>query len=138
LILDTGVVVAAFDRDDDNHDACASLLSGLRERRVVPSPVLVEVDHLLRRYTTDESFSTVLDQVRSGALVVENLTAADYERTAALLQTYADLKVGFVDCAVLAVTERLGEPKLATLDHRHFGTMRPRHAEALELLPAAS
>lgn len=54
------------------------------------------------------------------------------------MRTYADLEVGFVDCAVLAVTERLGEPKLATLDHRHFGTMRPRHVEALELLPAAS
>jgi hypothetical protein len=51
------------------------------------------------------------------------------------MRTYADLEVGFVDCAVLAVTERLGEPKLATLDHRHFGTMRPRHVEALDLLP---
>jgi hypothetical protein len=25
---------------------------------------------------------------------------------------------------------------LATLDHRHFSVMRPRHVEALELLPA--
>jgi len=138
LILDTGVVVAAFDRDDDHHDGCASLLSELRERRVIPSPVLVEVDHLLRRYAGDESFGAVLDQVQSGALVVEDLAAADYERAAELMRTYADLEVGFVDCAVLAVTERLGEPKLATLDHRHFGTFRPRHAEALELLPAAS
>jgi hypothetical protein len=36
---------------------------------------------------------------------------------------------------VLAAVERLGEPKLATLDHRHFSVMRPRHVEALELLP---
>jgi predicted nucleic acid-binding protein len=28
------------------------------------------------------------------------------------------------------------EPKLATLDHRHFSVMRPRHVDALELLPA--
>lgn len=68
--------------------------------------------------------------------MIEDLSASDYDRAAALLQTYADLKVGFVDCAVLAVTERLDEPKLATLDHRHFGTMRPHHVEALELLPA--
>lgn len=132
------MIVAAFDRDDDNHEVCASLLTGLHEQRTVPAPVLVEVDHLLRRYTEHESFSAVLDQVRRGALVIENLTAADYERTSELLRTYADLKVGFVDCAVLAVTERLGESKLATLDHRHFGTMRPRHVEALELLPTDS
>jgi len=41
-----------------------------------------------------------------------------------------------VDAAVLAIVERLGEPKLATLDRRHFGMLRPRHVESLILLPA--
>jgi len=95
----------------------------------------VEVDHFLGRFAGEQAFVAVLDQVRRGAFQVEDLTAGDYERAVNLLRTYADLKVGFVDCAVLAITERLGEPKLATLDHRHFGTMRPRHTEALELLP---
>jgi len=98
----------------------------------------VEVDHFLGRFAGEQAFVAVLDQVRRGAFQVEDLTTSDYERAVDLLRTYADLKVGFVDCAVLAVTERLGEPKLATLDHRHFGTMRPRHAEALELLPLVS
>jgi hypothetical protein len=65
----------------------------------------------------------VLDQVGTGALAID-LIARDYERVEELLHTYADLKVGVVDCAVLAVVERLAEPKLATLDHRHFGVMR--------------
>lgn len=78
----------------------------------------------------------MLDQVGAGALVIEDLVAQDYERVDELLGAYSDLKVGFVDCAVLAVVERLGEPKLATLDYRHFGVMRPRHVEALQLLPA--
>jgi hypothetical protein len=98
----------------------------------------VEVDHFLGRFAGEQAFVAVLDQVRRGAFQVEDLTTSDYERAVDLLRTYADLKAGFVDCAVLAVTERLGEPKLATLDHRHFGTMRPRHAEALELLPLVS
>jgi hypothetical protein len=53
-----------------------------------------------------------------------------------LLTRYRDFQLGFVDAAVVAVVERLGEPKLATLDRRHFGAIRPRHVEALELLPA--
>jgi hypothetical protein len=110
------------------------LLSGTREKRVIPSPVLVEVDHFLAGFAG--AVPTVLDQIRSGALLIEGLTADDYERIAELLRTYDDQDVGFVDCAVLAVVERLGEPKLATLDHRHFaGVLRPRHVEALELLP---
>jgi hypothetical protein len=43
--------------------------------------------------------------------------------------------VTYVDAAVLAILERLGEPKLATLDRKHFTAMRPRHVDALELLP---
>jgi predicted nucleic acid-binding protein len=48
---------------------------------------------------------------------------------------YADADVGFVDAAVLAVVERLREPKLATLDRRHFGMLRPRHVATLRLVP---
>lgn len=47
------------------------------EERVVPSPVLVEVDRLLRRCTKNESFSAVIDQVRRGALVIEDLVAVE-------------------------------------------------------------
>jgi hypothetical protein len=42
-------------------------------------------------------------------------------------------KVGFVDCSVLAIVERLAETKLGTLDHRHFATMRSRHIKALDV-----
>lgn len=42
---------------------------------------------------------------------------------------------GVVDASVLALAERLGETKLATLDRRHFAAVRPLHTEALILLP---
>jgi predicted nucleic acid-binding protein len=38
LILDTGVVVAALDRDDGHHDACASLLSAASGATCRPFP----------------------------------------------------------------------------------------------------
>jgi hypothetical protein len=43
--------------------------------------------------------------------------------------------IGFFDAAVMAVVERLDEPKLATLDHRHFSVVRPLHRESIALLP---
>jgi len=97
--------------------------------------VLVELDYMVSRELGSDAFPAILDQIRAGALEVEDLTESDYMRIAELLRKYADLRVGFVDAAVLAVVERLREPKLATLDHRHFSVMRPRHVEALELLP---
>ncbi len=101
----------------------------------MPAPVLVELDYMVSRELGSGAFTAILDQIRAGAIEVEDLTARDYERIAELLRTYADLRVGFVDAAVLAIVERLREPKLATLDRRHFSVMRPRHVEALELLP---
>jgi hypothetical protein len=40
-----------------------------------------------------------------------------------------------VDAAVMVTCEKLGERKVATLDRRHFGTVRPRHTEHFEILP---
>lgn len=78
----------------------------------------------------------VLEDVRAGAFEIEPLISEDYHRISDLITTYADLGVGLVDAAVLAIVERLREPKLATLDRRHFAAMRPRHVQALALLPA--
>jgi hypothetical protein len=46
------------------------------------------------------------------------------------------MDLGFVDAGVIAVVERLGEHKLATLDHRRFLAVRVRHADGLEIVPA--
>lgn len=77
-----------------------------------------------------------LADIEAGAFVVADLIASDYARVRELCDRYADADIGFVDAAVLAIVERLNEPKLATLDRRHFGLLRPRHRESIDLLPA--
>lgn len=134
--MDTGPLLAAIDESDPQHAACASLLGAVREPRVIPAPVLVELDYFLTRPAGPGRMVRVLDDVASGGFEIEPLILEDYERVSQLMTTYADLRVGFVDASVLAVVERLREPKLATLDQRHFAVMRPRHVRALTLLPA--
>jgi hypothetical protein len=82
-------------------------------------------------------FAALLDDIVARAYEVEELQADDYGRIRQLCDRRADADIGFVDAAVLAVVERLDEPKLATLDHRRFGVVRPRHVDALRLLPEA-
>lgn len=135
LICDTGPLYAAMDRSDADHEACAQLLAGSSERLLVPAPVVVELEWLASSRIGLRPFSSFLADVQAGDPAIVDLVAADYSRISELLSRYADLKLGFVDAAVIAVVERLGERKLATLDHRHFATVRPRHTDALELLP---
>ena len=135
LILDTGPVLAAADPNDQDHEDCRRLIEEAPEELVIPSPVLPELDYWFRKGMGQQAVLGLLDDIARGAFRVEDLGRSDYTRVAELLETYDDLQVGFVDAAVLAIVERLGERKLATLDRRHFGVMRPRHVEALELLP---
>jgi uncharacterized protein len=136
LICDTGPLYAAMDRADADHRTCAELLAGANEQLVVPAPVVVELDWLSGSRLGPEPFAAFLADVEDGAIAVVDLERPDYTRVRDLLARYADLKLGFVDAAVVAIVERLREHKLATLDRRHFGTIRPHHVEALDLLPA--
>ncbi len=135
LILDTGPLYASLDRSDADHAACRQLIEEANEILVIPAPVLVEVDYWIHARLHAGVLVAVLDDIVAGAYVVEDLRPADYERVRELCDRYADADVGFVDAAVLAIVERLDEPKLATLDQRHFRLLRPRHVDALRLVP---
>ncbi|HUZ84117.1 MAG TPA: hypothetical protein VMU66_05445 [Gaiellales bacterium] len=57
------------------------------------------------------------------------------QRIAGLIETYADLGLGGTDASLIAVAERFGATRIATLDRRHFGVVRPNHTAAFELIP---
>lgn len=136
LILDTGPLYASLDRSDADHADCRRLIEASEEPLVIPAPVLVEADYWIHTRLHPGVLVALLDDVNDGAYRVEALEPADYLRIRELVDRYADADIGFVDAAVLAIAERLNEPKLATLDHRHFRAVRPRHVDALRLLPA--
>lgn len=135
LILDTGPLYAAIDRSDADHEACRRLIEDADEPLVVPAPVLVEVDYWIHQRLHPGVLVALLDDIVDGAYRVEDVGPDDYRRIRELCDRYADADIGFVDAAVIAIAERLNEPKLATLDHRHFRAVRPRHVDALQLLP---
>jgi hypothetical protein len=136
LVLDTSVLLAGVDAADPDHRRCAELILAARETLVVPALVLSELDYWCHQRLTTAVWLDFLEDLLGGAYRVEPPSYEDLARCHALQSTYEDLVVGVVDASILALVERLGEPKLATLDHRHFATMRPGHVDALELLPA--
>ena len=135
LVLDTGPIVAALDRDDIHHDACVRLLGTTREPLVVVGPTLVEIDYWLRKRLDPDVWRVFMEDVGRGAYLLAELGGTERMRAVELGRQYADLDLGFVDAAVIAVCESLGETKVATLDRRHFGGVRPAHCERLRLLP---
>jgi predicted nucleic acid-binding protein len=60
---------------------------------------------------------------------------ADIARAADLVEKYADLPWGTADACVIALAERLGVTRVATLDTRHFSVVKPRHITAFTCCP---
>ena len=115
---------------------CRRLIEDASELLVIPSPVLPEVDSLVSERMGPAPMLALLRDIESGGYRMVDLETAEYTRTRELMDQYADADIGFVDASVVAITERLREPKLATLDRRRFGIVRPLHVKALTLLPS--
>lgn len=60
---------------------------------------------------------------------------ADWQRVRELVDRYQDLPIGGSDASLIAIAERLGATRIATLDHRHFRVVRPTHCHAFDLAP---
>ena len=134
LLLDTGPIVAALDEDDPEHDRCLALLTG-GDDRLVPSPILAEVDYWLSKLGSLRAWADLAADISGGAYRLIHPSEADLIRAAELELIYADLRLGFVDASIIALAERLNETRIATLDRRHFSVVRPRHCPCLTLLP---
>jgi uncharacterized protein len=135
LIVDTGPLVAAADRADKDHDACQELLEADEGPLVTTGLVIAEAAYLINRQLGPAAEAALYTSVIDGDLEVAALGRADWERVRELVTTYASMPLGGTDASVIALAERHGTIRVATLDRRHFTVVRPRHVQALELLP---
>jgi predicted nucleic acid-binding protein len=136
LVADTSGIVALYDAADPEHAAALAALEAEADPPVVSVAILAEIDYLLQKYLGPAAALDFIDSLRRGAFALEAFTAGDLERCRELVAQYASLELGLADAAVLATAERLGSRRVLTLDRRHFGVVRSRRGDVLELLPA--
>lgn len=99
-------------------------MSELGRNLLVPEPVIVEVDQLLRGRVGSKSARLFLEALVVGEHTVAYTSATVVRRAVELDTRFAALSLGFVDGAVMAIAERLRLPIL-TFDFEHFRATRP-------------
>ena len=134
ILLDSGILYAYYDRRDVWHLASRRLIEGEVGGLVVPAPVIPEVDYLLGERLGIEAQAIFYQGLVDGAYFVADLPQESYSRVLELNQKYRDLRLGFVDAAVLTLAEHLGLGRIATTDRRHFSPVRLNIT--VELLPS--
>lgn len=136
-IVDTGPLVALVDADDAHHLACRKWYDSISPKDlVIPAPVIAEACYLIGKYLGARMESGfLLDLSRRAYGTVTAVTPEDLSRMSMLVGIYENLPLGGTDACVVAVAERLGTVKIATIDRRHFSVVRPAHASGFELYP---
>jgi predicted nucleic acid-binding protein len=134
ILLDSGILYAFYDRRDAWHTAAVDLIANERGGLVVPSPVIPEVDHLLGERLGVESQILFYEGLTDSRYFLADLPPAGYLRVHELNRRYRNLRLGFVDAAVLATAEILGVNRIATTDRRDFEVVRASFP--IEILPS--
>lgn len=113
IAVDTGPLVALFNRRDNYHASALAFFRTTRGPFVTNVAVLTETAHLL-------SFSTkaVRDALNwaSVAFDIDANTSSDLPRIVEIMAKYDDLPADFADASIVAICDRLGIKAIATLD----------------------
>ena len=135
IIVDTGVLLGAANRRDRLHAASVEWLVAVEGPLLVPTPVIVETAWQIEANVGPHAEAEFIASVNRGEVERVDLEQSDWLRVHELLVAYADLGLGTVDAALIAVAERLEITTLATFNHRDFAVIRPAHCPAFELQP---
>ena len=128
--------MAAADTSDRYHTECLTLLETDPGPLVTTAMVIAETIYLLAREIGPKAEVAIYDAILDKTLAVEPLLDDDWRRIRELVVVYEDLGLGGTDASLIAVAERLGVTRVATIDGTHFRVVRPSHCDAFELLPA--
>lgn len=121
-LVDSGPLIALFDRDDRHHKRVASFLKAAPLRLITTWPVLTEVSALLPRAAALD----FLEYVCRGGVVVEDLGRDDLNTMLALERKYADVPMDFADASLVALALRADLDSIVSLD-RDFDIYRLAH-----------
>lgn len=133
FLLDSGFLVALVNSEDPAHDKCANAWGRVSGPFVTTEGVLVETAHMVRRNPV--GFVTAWGIVSTVGTVVAAPTRYRFERAAALMKTYADVPMDFVDATLVALAEETGILSVLTLDARGFETYRTAGGKKFKRLP---
>ncbi|WP_414530493.1 type II toxin-antitoxin system VapC family toxin [Nodularia chucula] len=114
ILVDTGVLVALYDRADHYHLQVIEFFSNYRGRLITTLGCVTEVMWLLASdYRVQNEF---LRHLSDHIYECEQLQSTDFVRITELNAQYFDLPADFSDLALVAISERLNIPGIATLD----------------------
>jgi hypothetical protein len=132
IVVDTGPIVALFDKNDNYHGVCHNIIRTLKMPLATTVPVLTEAFYLL-------SFSWQLQDdlwefIVGGNLQIYNLGRDLLKTCRELMRKYHDLPMDFADASIVAMTNAENIRTIFTLD-KDFKVYKTKQNKHFKLLP---
>lgn len=131
VILDTGPLIAYFDRKDPRHPWAKSTAVALRPPFVTTESVLSETCFLLERQKLP--IAPLFEMLSSGAIAVEFSFQMERPRLQALMESYADQPMSLADATLVRLAEIHENAAIFTIDH-HFRIYRKHGRRQIPLI----
>jgi predicted nucleic acid-binding protein len=125
-----------MDRDDINHRLVREWIETVEEELSTTPLIVAELDYLVARQGGPKAGRVLRENFERGAYLVEWWPTAIHEAIA-VAERYESMELGLADASLVILAARLQTTDIATLDERHFRTLKPLSgAKTFRLLPA--
>lgn len=131
MIVDTGPLIAYFDRSERHHGWVVERLEGQESALLVCEPVLTEACYLLARFPKAQD--TLLELVANGALDLAFSVRDHVDDVRQLLRKYRDTPMSLADACIVRMAEINDGDAVLTLDS-DFLVYRRRDRAPLEVI----
>ena len=130
-LLDTGVIVALLDQDEQHHLQCVEVISDIIGPLVTCEAAVAEACYLLRR--TPGAPEAAIKNIVNGVFQIPVRLVDRAAPVETLLKKYRDVPMDLADACLVDLADQMDSGQILTLD-RDFEIYRWRSRRKFELL----
>ena len=132
IAVDTGPIVALFDKNDDKHHICVEAFKVIREPLITTWPVITEAFHLLGFSHTVQD--DLWEFIERGTVLIYDLDKTSVKTCRGLMRKYHDLPMDLADASLVAVADTENIHTIFTLD-KDFKVYKTKQNKHFKFLP---
>ena len=114
ILIDTGPLIALFDRDDNYHDRIIKFIKEGRYKFITTLSVITEVEHMLD-FNVNVQID-FLEWIMKEGVLLQEIQQKDISRIIELTKKYRDMPMDFADATLVIAAERTGIKKIISID----------------------
>jgi uncharacterized protein len=125
IVADTSGLYAIFNRRQPEHQAARAAVERDGGPLVLSPLVLAELDYFVLVRLGVQAEQKVLAELSSQAYRLALFTEDDFKLASEVAAKYGDMQLGLTDASIVVQAVRHKTTRILTLDHKHFGAVRP-------------